>query len=80
MGLGATKPVFRVSDKGRLKPVSSATSKKSEISPEASFDMILPNKQITKVLIRLTEAQAGMHLCCLQTPENRFSRAKAQIK
>ena len=38
MGLDARKPVFGVSDKGRLKPVSSATetSKNSGISLEAS--------------------------------------------
>ena len=43
MGLGATKPVFGVSDKARLKPVSSATqtSLKIEIPHVASVDMIL---------------------------------------
>ena len=43
MDLDATKPVFGVSDKVRLKPVSSATetSWKIEISPVASLDMIL---------------------------------------
>ena len=41
--------------------------------------MILSNKRITKALIRLTNAQAGLHLCCMQTPEDRFSRAKAQM-
>ena len=46
MGLSATKPVFGVSIKGRLKPVSSTTenSLKSEISLEASLDMILSKK------------------------------------
>ena len=24
-------------------------------------------------------AQAGLHLCCLQTPEDRFSRGETQI-
>ena len=54
-GLDATKPVFRVSEKPRLKPVSSATktSQKVEISLVASLDMILSNKQIIKTLIRL---------------------------
>ena len=43
MGLVATKPVFVVSDKVRLKPVSSATetSWNIEISLEASLDIIL---------------------------------------
>ena len=38
MGLISTKPVFGVSDKARLNPISSATetSKKIEISPVAS--------------------------------------------
>ena len=55
MGLVTTKPVFGVSDKARLKPDSSATetSLKIYISPVACFDMIPPNKRITKVLIRL---------------------------
>ena len=55
MGRDPRKPVFRVSDKGRLKPVSSAkeTSRKIEISREASLDMILSKTRITKVLIRL---------------------------
>ena len=55
LSLNATKPVFGVSDKERLKPVSSTTetSKKIEISLEASLDMILSNKRITKALIRL---------------------------
>ena len=57
MGLEATKPVFGVSDKARLKPVSSATetSKKIEIPPMASLDMILSRKRITKALISLRE-------------------------
>ena len=55
MGLIAPKPVFRVSNKTRLKPVSSATetSWKIEILLIASIDMIMSNEQITKVLIRL---------------------------
>ena len=43
------KPVVGVSDKARLKPVSLAT----EISREASLDMILFKKRITKALISL---------------------------
>ena len=41
MGHNVTKPVFRVSDKERFKPVSSATevSPKNEISLVASLDM-----------------------------------------
>ena len=48
-------PVFRVSNKTKLKPVSSATETtwKIEISFLASLDMILSNKRITKALIRL---------------------------
>ena len=55
MGLKATKPVFGVSDKARLKPVSSATetSYKLENLLVASLDMIHSHKRITKALIRL---------------------------
>ena len=42
LGLDTTKPVFRVSDKARLKPVSSTTETgwKIEISPVASLDIL----------------------------------------
>ena len=54
VGLDGTKPVLSVSNKMR-KSISSATetSKKIEISPEASFDIVLSKKRITKVLISL---------------------------
>ena len=50
MGLNVTRPVFRISDKARLKPVSSAieTSWKIEISLVASLDMILFKKKIKR--------------------------------
>ena len=76
MGPDVTKHVFGVSDKMILKPVSSATetSLKIEILPVASLDMILFNKQITKVLIRL-RAWAGWSTPLLfANPEDRFSR------
>ena len=54
MGLDATKPVFGVSDKAGLKPVSSATETYSRIFLlEASFNMLLSKKRITKALINL---------------------------
>ena len=61
MGLDATKPVFGVSDKARLKLACSAaeTSLIIEIWPIAILDMILPNKRITKELMRLCEC-AGL--------------------
>ena len=44
-----------------------------------SLDVILSNAGITKLLIRLhmRRLQAGLHLCCSQTPENRFSHNEA---
>ena len=56
LGLAMRKPVFGISDKARLKPVSSATetSQKVEISLEANLDMILSYKPITKALNRLS--------------------------
>ena len=55
IGLVMTKPVFGVFDQVVPKPACSATetSYEIEISPEASLDMILYKKRITKVLIRL---------------------------
>ena len=64
MGRVARKPVVGVSDKMRLKPVSTATetSLKIKISLVASLDMVLSQKRLTKALIRLRDAQAGLHL------------------
>ena len=58
MGLVSRKPLGG-SDQVILKQAFSATetSKKTETSLEASLDMILSNKRITKALIRL---QAGL--------------------
>ena len=81
LGLVARKSVFGVSDKARLKPVSSATetSLKIEISIMASLHMVLSKKRITKALIRLHYAQAGLRLCCSQTSEDSFSRVEAHV-
>ena len=56
MDLDATKPAFGVSDEVIQKPACSATEtgyKNSELSLAASLDMLLSNKRITNVLIRL---------------------------
>ena len=55
MGLDATKPVFGVFDKAKIKPVTPATetSKKIEFSLVASLDIKLSKKRITKALINL---------------------------
>ena len=55
MGLVAVKPVFGVSDQVMPKLACSVTetSYNSEISPLASFNMILSNKRIINALIRL---------------------------
>ena len=55
LGLVLTKPVFGVSVKARLKPVSLApeTSYNIEMLLEASLCMVHSNQRITKALIRL---------------------------
>ena len=75
MGLYATKPVFGVSDEVRFKPACSATetSLKIEFSLIASLDMIFSIRRITK------DVEAGLRLCCLQTPEDRGSHVEAHI-
>ena len=75
MGLDATKPVFRVSNKVRFIPACSATEtcKTIEISFIANLDMILFKMRITKGLISL-------RLCCSQTTEDRFSRVAAHTR
>ena len=59
-GLNATKPAFGVSDKGKLKSVTSATETRYKIGIllVASPDTILSNKRLTKALIRLVCAFA----------------------
>ena len=71
MGLDTTKPVFGVSDKARLKPLSSATEirLKIEISPVVRLDMILYKKGITKAMISL-------RLCCSQTPKTGYRTSR----
>ena len=75
MGIIATKPVFRVSDKMRFKPACSATetSQKIEISLVTYPDMIFSKRRIKKGQSDCVVAQAGLRLCFSQTPEYRFS-------
>ena len=55
MGHNRRKSVSRVSEKVRFKPACTATRTSSKIENllVTSLDIILPNKQITKALIRL---------------------------
>ena len=75
--------VFGVSDKVRFKPagIATGTSYKIEIFLVASFFMVLSNKRITKVLIRLCR-RAGWPapLLFTKTPEDRFSCIEAHIQ
>ena len=64
-------------DKECFKPVSSAieTSLKNEISPAATLHMILSKKRIKRRWSDCADAQAGLRLCCSQTPRRQgFSR------
>ena len=81
MGLDTRKPVFRVSDKVRLKPVSSATetSDKIENLLVPILDMILSNKRITKRLIRLCGCAGWSASMFFTNTEDRFSRVEAHI-
>ena len=74
MGLVPRKSVFQGSNKASFKPVSSATetSKRVEISLEASLDMILSNKGITKALIRL-------HICAGWSAPLLFATLQRQV-
>ena len=68
----------------RFKPACSATKTReiNEISLVASLDtcIILSNKQITKVLIRLRRCAGWSAPLLFATPEDRFSRVEAQIE
>ena len=50
-----------------------------ETSLVASLDIILSTNRITKALISLRVAQAGMCLCCSQTSEDRVCRDVVQL-
>ena len=78
-GPGRDKSVFKVSDKTRLKPVSSATetSWKIEISPVASLEMILFKKRKTKGLICLPECAGWSASFLFPNIKDRFSHAEA---
>ena len=81
MGRNATKPVFRVSDKARLKSISSATetSWTSEILLVASLDTTLSNKRITKALIRLRICAGWSAPLFFANPKDWFSRLEAHM-
>ena len=81
MDLVATKPVFGISDKARLKPACSElqTSWKSEILLVASLDVIPTNKRITKALIRLSGCAGWSAPLLFPNPEDRFSHVEAHI-
>ena len=81
MGLDTTKPVFGVSNKAGLKPVSSATetSQKIEILLEASLDMILSKKQTTKALVSLHGCAGWSAPLLFANPEDRLSRVEAHF-
>ena len=74
MGLVATKPVFGISDKGRLKPVSSATD--IEILLEASLDMILSSMRLTNALISLRGCAGWSVPLLCATPRTGFVTTK----
>ena len=58
MGGDATKPVFGVSEKARLKPVFSATEiDKIEISLVASLDMIISKRLVCAFVVRKPQRQ-----------------------
>ena len=80
MGLDATKHIFEVSDKVRLKPICSATeaSWKYEILLVASLDMIYSNKGMTKTLIMLRGC-SGWSAPMFASIEDRFSSVEADI-
>ena len=72
MGRDATKPVCGVSDKARLKLVSSATeaSLESEISLVESIGMILSNNLIIKALMRMRRLVCACVVC--EPPKTSF--------
>ena len=81
MGLVAIEPVFGVSEYVISKPACSATetSQSVESSLVASLEMILSDKGITKVLIRLPECAGWSVSLLFANPKDRFSCVGAYI-
>ena len=81
MGVDATKPVFRASEKARLKSVSTATetSQKIENSQVANLDMVLSKKRKIKVLISLRGCAGWSAHLLFTNPKDMFSQVEAQI-
>ena len=81
MGLIATKPVFGVSDKARLKPGPSArkTSWKIKILLVASLNMILSKTRITRALIRLRGCTGWSAPVLFASPEDRYPHVEAHM-
>ena len=73
LGLDVTKPVFRVSDKVRLKPVSSA------LETSWKLEILLVDKKVADV-----SAQMPRLVCAFVVrkvnPEDRFSRIEAHLE
>ena len=61
-------------------PLLQRLASELKFSPVASLHRVLSKKRITKALIRLRDSQAGLRLCCSQTPEDRFSRDEAHCE
>ena len=82
MGLDATNPVFGVSDKVRLKPVSSATkiNYKNEASLVASLYMKLFKRRIKRCIPTCASAETDRHRCCSHTRKTGFSCVEAHVK
>ena len=74
MGCDTTKPVFRVSDKAKLESVYAATEKF-----EASLDMLLSKKRMTKALISLSGCSGCSAPLLFTSTEDRFSHMEAHI-
>ena len=75
LGLFATKTVFGVSDKVRFKPAFSATglARKLKFRLPQALIWYFPKSD------NKGADQTGLHLCCSQTPEDRFSHVEAHF-
>ena len=82
LGLDATKPVFRVSNKARYSNQSSQLqriARKIEISLVASLVMILSKMQITQALTSLCRCAGWSTPLLFANLEDRFSRIEAHL-
>ena len=79
MGLVLTKPVIGVLDLSNQSPQLQRLARKLKFHLQQVYIWYFPKSEKQRRWSDCVDAQAGLRLCCLKTPEDRFSHVEAQI-